>query len=63
MEVVNTVLLVVGMIVSVIGVAALINPNFARLINAPGGPRLKGSIAIICGIIIIIVGIMYQFPN
>ena len=58
----NTVLLIVGIIVIIIGVAAFINPNFARLINAPGGPRLKAIIALIIGFIILFIGVSYQIP-
>lgn len=62
MGIVNTIFIAVGVIVAIIGLAAFFNPNFARIINAPGGPRLKGVIALIAGIIIIIVGLVYQFP-
>ena len=59
----NTILLIVGIIVIIIGMAAFFNPNFARLINAPGGPRLKAIIALIVGIIIIFIGVVYQIPG
>ena len=58
----NTVFIIVGIIIALIGLAAIFNPNFARIINAPGGPRLKGAVALIAGIIILIVGFVYQFP-
>jgi hypothetical protein len=63
MELVNTILIVVGIIVIIIGIAAFLNPNFSRLINAPGGPRLKASIAMIVGIIILLIGLIAQLPN
>ena len=63
METVNLIVIVVGIIVAIIGVAAILNPNFARIINAPGGPRLKGAIALIIGVIILIVGLVYQLPG
>jgi hypothetical protein len=59
----NTILIIVGIIVSIIGLVAFINPNFSRLINAPGSPRLKASIALIAGVIILIIGIIYQLPR
>lgn len=62
MEIINTVFIIVGAIVALIGVAAIFNPNFARIINAPGGPRLKGAIALIIGLIFLIVGLVYQIP-
>jgi hypothetical protein len=58
----NTLLLIVGIIVTLIGIGAFINPNIAKIINAPGGPRLKAIICIIIGIIIIIVGFAISLP-
>ncbi len=63
MNVTNTVLIVVGFIVIIIGIAAFLNPNFARIINAPGSPRLKAIIALIIGVIIIIIGLITQLPG
>ena len=58
METINMVLIIVGAIVSLIGVAAFINPNFSKLINVPGGPKLKAIVAIIIGLIILITGLI-----
>jgi hypothetical protein len=58
MDTINYVLILVGVIVSLIGLAAFINPNFARIINVPGGPKLKAIAAIIVGIILLIFGII-----
>ena len=63
MGVTNTILLVVGVIVVLFGIAAFINPNFSRLINAPGGPRLKAIIAMIIGIVILLSSLIIQFPS
>ena len=63
MDITNTILLIVGIIVIIIGISAFINPNFARLINAPGGPRLKAIIALIVGIIIIVISMVIQIPG
>jgi len=63
MALANTILIVSGIIVIIIGLAVFINPNFSRLINAPGGPRLKASIAIIAGVILLIIGIIIQLPS
>lgn len=62
MGITNTILIVVGLFVTLIGLAAFFNPNFARWINAPGGPRIKAIIAMIIGIIIIIASIIIQLP-
>ena len=61
MEIINMVFLFVGLIVIIIGIAAFFNPNFARIINAPGGPRLKATIALIIGIIFLIISLIIQF--
>ena len=58
METINIVLIIVGAIVSLIGVAAFLNPNFSKLINVPGGPKLKAIVAIIIGLIILITGLI-----
>ena len=63
MEMANTILIIAGVIVLLFGVVALFNPNFARWINAPGGPRLKAIIAIIIGIILVIISLIVNFPN
>jgi uncharacterized membrane protein len=59
----NTILLICGVIASLFGIAAFLNPNFARWINAPGGPRLKAAISLIVGIIIIIIGLTIEIPQ
>jgi Kef-type K+ transport system membrane component KefB len=63
METVNIILIVVGIIVLLFGIGAFLNPNIARWINAPGGPRLKATIAIIVGIILMILSVIYKVPN
>jgi hypothetical protein len=63
MELANIILIISGIIVALIGVGAILNPNFAKLINAPGGPRIKGMVALIVGLIILIVGLVYQIPG
>lgn len=62
MEIVNIILLVTGLIVLFFGIGAFLNPNLARWINAPGGPRLKAIIATIVGIILIIISFIINIP-
>ncbi len=62
MDITNTILVIVGVIVLLFGIAAFFNPNWARWINFPGGPRLKAIAAIIIGTIIIIIGLIIQIP-
>ena len=64
MEIVNLILIIVGVIAILIGVGAFLNPNIARFINAPGaGPRLKAFIALITGLILIIIGFLVNIPS
>jgi hypothetical protein len=63
MEMTNTILIIVGVIVLLFGVGAFFNPNFAKWINAPGGPRLKAIIAIVVGIILVLVSLVVNFPS
>lgn len=62
MGITNTILIVVGVFVTLIGLAAFFNPSLTRWINAPGGPKLKAIIAMIIGIILIIAGLVIQLP-
>jgi hypothetical protein len=62
MNIVNTIFLITGIIVALIGLGAILNPNIARIINAPGGPRLKALIAIIIGIIFVIISFIIEIP-
>ena len=60
MDITNIILFIVGAVVILFGIGAFLNPNISRLINAPGDPKLKGSIAMIVGIIIIIIGFLVR---
>ena len=59
----NAILIITGLIVIIFGLAAFIYPNFSRFINAPGGPRLKASIALIAGAIILFIGFLIELPS
>jgi hypothetical protein len=61
MGITNTILIVAGVIVALFGIGAFLHPNLARWINAPGTPIIKAIIALVIGIIIIIVGFVFQF--
>ena len=62
MEIVNIILIITGVIVLLFGIGAFLNPNIARWINAPGGPRLKAMIATIIGIILIVIAFIIKIP-
>jgi len=54
----NYILMIIGCIIAIIGIGALINPFFSRLINLPGNPStIKSVLTILIGFIIIIVSI------
>jgi hypothetical protein len=63
MEIVNIFFVIVGIIAILFGIGAILNPNVARWIRSPGGPRLKAVISIISGIILIIVALIVEFPT
>jgi hypothetical protein len=62
MSIVNTILIVVGVIVTLIGILSFFNPVIAKLINFPGGPKLKAVGAMIIGIILLIIGLIIDIP-
>lgn len=59
---INTITIIIGTIVTIIGLVGFINPNFTKIINAPGGPRLKAIIATVAGLIIIFAGLLIKIP-
>ena len=63
METTNLILLIVGVIVVLFGIGAFFNPNFARWINAPGGPKIKAIIALIIGLILIFVSFVINLSG
>jgi hypothetical protein len=63
MEVVNLVLVIVGSLVALIGIISFFVPALTRIINAPGGPRLKSIVALITGIILILIGLIVEIPT
>ena len=58
----NIILVIAGVIVTLLGIAAFFNPSFTRIINFPGGPKLKAIGSIIIGVIILIIGLIIKFP-
>jgi len=53
----NIILVAGGALVALLGFFAIINPNVSRIISAPGTAKIKGIIAIVIGLILIIVGL------
>ena len=59
----NLILLLIGAVVTILGVVSIFFPGITRIINAPGGPRFKSIIAIIIGIAIFIIGLIFELPS
>ncbi|MBU0497074.1 MAG: hypothetical protein KKC68_01280 [Candidatus Thermoplasmatota archaeon] len=63
METANIIFLLIGIIIFFFGIVAFFNPNWARWINFPGGPRLKAIAALLGGAIFIIIGFFIEIPT
>lgn len=59
---INIVFIIIGLIITIIGILTFFIPMLARIINVPGGPKLKASIAVIIGIIFILIGLIFEIP-
>jgi len=62
MVIANSIFLVIGTFVILLGIAGFMNPNWTRWIRFPGGPRLKAIVAMIIGIILVLVGFAIEIP-
>ena len=60
METINIVLIIVGALLTLLGALTIFIPNLSRIINVPGGPKLKAIVLIIIGLILIVIGISIQ---
>jgi dipeptide/tripeptide permease len=60
METGNTVMIIVGALLILLGALTIFIPNLSRIINVPGGPKLKAIVSIVIGLILIVVGISVQ---
>lgn len=60
---VNTILIIIGALVALFGAIAFFVPALTRIINAPGGPKLKATIALIIGIILVLIGLIVEIPT
>ena len=49
-----------GILVLILGIATLFFPSLARIINFPGNERIKAIAVIIVGIILIVCGFIYS---
>ena len=62
MTITNYIIIIVGAIVTLIGVLSIFFPGLTKIINAPGNERLKSIIATIVGIILILIGFLVNIP-
>lgn len=60
---VNTILIIIGSLVALVGIIAFFVPGLTRIINAPGGPKLKATITLIIGIILVLIGLIVEMPT
>lgn len=51
----------IGIILVIVGIAALFIPALARFINVPGNERIKALVVIVVGIILSAAGYLYTF--
>ena len=58
----NWIFIIIGISITIIGLIGFVNPNWTRLINLPGGPRIKSIGATITGLILIMVGLIIEIP-
>ena len=63
MTITNYILIILGVAVGIIGLLSIFFPNLTRIINAPGGQRLKSAVAIITGVIIFFIGLLVEIPT
>ena len=63
MSITNHIIIIIGAIVILIGILSIFFPALTKIINAPGGERLKSITAIIIGIILIIIGFIVNFQK
>lgn len=62
MTITNYILIIVGGLVALVGIFSIFFPGLTRMINAPGGERIKSIIAIIIGLILLLIGIIIDLP-
>ncbi len=58
MATVNYILIIVGAVVTLIGILSIFLPILTKIINLPSNERLKSIIATIIGIIIVTAGLL-----
>jgi hypothetical protein len=63
MSITNLIFIIVGVIVTFIGILSIFFPGITKIINAPGNERIKSIIAIIIGLILLIIGLIIDNPT
>ena len=62
MSVLNTIFLIIGTALIIVGTVSFLLPGLTRFINAPGGPKLKASIAMVIGIFFLVLSLFVEMP-
>jgi hypothetical protein len=63
MTITNYIFIIVGGLVTLIGILSIIFPGITKIINAPGNERVKSIVAIIIGLIFMIIGLVIDLPT
>lgn len=63
MTITNYILIIVGVFVALLGILSIFFPGLTRVINAPGGARVRSIIAIVIGLIILMIGSIVELPS
>jgi len=62
MTITNYILIIIGGLVALVGILSIFFPGLTRIINTPGGERIKSIIAIVIGLILLLIGIVIELP-
>ena len=62
MSALNTIFLIIGTVLVIVGAVSFLLPGLTRFINSPGGPKLKAVISMSIGIFFILLGLLVEMP-
>lgn len=62
MYLLNTIFLIVGIGISILGAVSFFIPALTRFINSPGGPKFKAVISMSIGIFFILLSLFVEMP-
>jgi len=62
MYIMNTFFLILGIGLIILGIASFFIQGLTRIMNSPGGPKMKSLICTIIGVFFILLALMVQMP-